>query len=322
MKRPFSNRLHSSDGMADRFRDLLEEADPLVLAGCYDVLSAMMLERAEFPAVFLSGYGVAASLLGNPDIGLTTLLETSLVTRALVTRLGVPVIVDADNGYGNEDNVVRLVSELEHAGAAGMILEDQVMPKRCGHTSNKEIVPLPVYMRKLEAALKARSTSLVVVARTDAVTLDEGIARANAFLKAGADVALIDGLKSLDALKRVGQEVIGPKQVNLIYGGKTPPLSVEELGALGFKVILYSTPALFLVARVLLDQLPRLRVGNDLNTISSESCTFSEFQDFVESRYAAHQAHQAQQAHRKSQSRLRAVREQNSTEEVDRADSE
>jgi 2-methylisocitrate lyase-like PEP mutase family enzyme len=275
----------SSNGMAERLRRMLEEPGPIALPGCYDVLSAMLLEHAKFPAVFLSGYGVAASLLGNPDIGLTTLLETSLMTRAVASRIGIPVVVDADNGYGNEDNTVRVVNELEHGGAAAMILEDQVMPKRCGHTGNKEIVPLPVYMRKLEAALKARTTPLVVVARTDALCLDEGIARANTFLKAGADVALIDGLKSLDALKRVGQEVNGPKQVNLIYGGATPPLSVEELAALGFKVILYSTPALFLAARALMEHLPRLREARDLKSISSASCTFTEFQGFVQARY-------------------------------------
>jgi 2-methylisocitrate lyase-like PEP mutase family enzyme len=120
------------------------------LPGCFDALSAMILERAGFPAIFMSGYGVAASLLGSPDIGLTSLVETAHITRNISNAVRVPVIVDADNGYGNEDNVVRTVRELEHSGAAAMILEDQVFPKRCGHAAGKAIIPLDQYMRKLE----------------------------------------------------------------------------------------------------------------------------------------------------------------------------
>src|SRR5580693_1582544 len=150
--------------MAGRFRSLLDGPRGIELPGCYDVLSAMLLERAGFEAVFMSGYGLAASLLGNPDIGLTSLVETSLVTRNVASAIGVPLVVDADNGYGNEDNVVRTVTELEHAGAAAMILEDQVSPKRCGHAAGKQIIPLDQYMRKLECALRARQTALVVVA--------------------------------------------------------------------------------------------------------------------------------------------------------------
>lgn len=276
---------HSINGMAERLREQLAKPQPLQLAGCYDVLSAMLLQEAGFPAVFLSGYGVAASLLGNPDIGLTSLLETSLMTRAVCARVNVPVIVDADNGYGNEDNVVRTVHEMEHGGAAGLILEDQVMPKRCGHTGNKAIVPLPVYMRKLEAALDARRTPLVIVARTDAMVIEEGIYRAKEFHAAGADVVLIDGLKSIEALRRVGKEVPGLKQVNLIYGGVTPLLSIDELHDLGFRVVLYSTPALFLAARAMREHLPRLYRSGNLNAISAESCTFGEFHGFVQDQY-------------------------------------
>lgn len=275
----------SINGMAEKVRDMLAQPGVVQLAGCYDVLSAMCLEQAGFPAVFLSGYGVAASLLGNPDIGLTSLSETSMMTRHVSNRVRVPVIVDADNGYGNEDNVVRTVHELEQGGAAGLVLEDQVMPKRCGHAGGKQIVPLPAYMRKLEAAISARRTPLVIVARTDALDLDEGIARAKRFHAAGADLLLIDGIKSLEGLRRVGREVPGLKQVNLIYGGVTPMLPVDELHELGFKVVLYSTPALFLVARTLQDHLPRLFQSRDLKAISDQSTSFSEFQHLLQKRY-------------------------------------
>src|SRR5215472_12548312 len=208
---------HSINGMAERFRELLHAPGAVELPGCYDVLSAMLLEQAGFGTVFLSGYGVAASSLGNPDIGLTSLVETALAAKNVANAVRVPVVVDADNGYGNEDNVIRTVYELEHAGAAAITIEDQVFPKRCGHTANKSVVPLDHYMRKLECALKARQTQLCVIARTDAENLDEAISRAKTFHAAGADVTLVDGLKSLDALRRVGEEVPGHKQVNLIF---------------------------------------------------------------------------------------------------------
>ncbi|MGK7914168.1 MAG: oxaloacetate decarboxylase, partial [Prochloraceae cyanobacterium] len=213
--------INSFNGMAERFRQDLNAPGFIELAGCYDVLSAMFLAQSGFEAVFLSGYGVAASFLGNPDIGLTSLVETSTIAKNVSSAVKVPVIVDADNGYGNEDNVKRTVLELESAGAAALVLEDQILPKRCGHSGGKQILPLASYMRKLETALKVRQTSLCIVARTDAMEVTEGIERAKAFHAAGADILLIDGLKSLDDMRRVADEVPGHKQVNLIYGGLT-----------------------------------------------------------------------------------------------------
>jgi 2-methylisocitrate lyase-like PEP mutase family enzyme len=275
----------SINGMAERFRSFLDEPGPIELPGCYDVLSAMLLEEAGFASVFLSGYGAAASLLGNPDIGLTTLSETSALAKNLIAAINVPVVVDADNGYGNEDNVVRTVFELEHAGAAAMVMEDQVLPKRCGHAANKTVLPLHLYMRKLECALAARRTTMPIIARTDAMNLDEAIARAKAFHSAGADVTLIDGLQSLDAARRFAHEVPGPKQINLIHGGRTPLRSVAELHELGFKVILYSTPALFAVTSSLRRVLARLAETHDLRSIADASVGFDEFQQFIEARY-------------------------------------
>jgi 2-methylisocitrate lyase-like PEP mutase family enzyme len=277
---------HSINGMAERLREKLETAGAFPLAGCYDVLSAMLLRQAGFSAIFLSGYGVAASLLGNPDIGLTSLSETAAAAKNTISAVhDVPIIVDADNGYGNEDNVIRTVYELEYAGAAGMIMEDQVLPKRCGHTDDKKILPLPLYMRKLECALKSRQTPMVVVARTDSMDLDDAIARAKDFHSAGADVTLVDGLKSLEDVKRIGDEIPGHKQINLIWGGKTPALPVPELGKLGFKIVLYSTPALFTMAKTLQTTMRRLFETQDLSSIGPESISFKEFQLFVESSY-------------------------------------
>jgi 2-methylisocitrate lyase-like PEP mutase family enzyme len=277
--------MQSINQMAERLRDLLESPRGLELPGCYDVLSAMVLERAGFPAVFMSSYGIAASFLGNPDIGLTTLVETALLAKNISRSVHVPVVVDADNGYGNEDNVVRTVFELEQAGAAAMILQDQVFPKRCGHASGKPVIPLDQYMRKLECALGARQTPLVVVARTEATSIDQAIIRAKQFHAAGADVTLVDGLSSVDALKRVGAEVLGRKMINLIHGGKTPLLASDQLHELGFKVVLYSTPALFTAMDAMLGAMKLLRESRRLDSIGDRSVSFQEFQEFIEDNY-------------------------------------
>jgi 2-methylisocitrate lyase-like PEP mutase family enzyme len=277
--------MQSMSMMAERLRAMLASPQGIELPGCYDALSAMILERAGFPAIFMSGYGVAASLLGNPDIGLTSLVETAHMARNISNAIRVPLVVDADNGYGNEDSVVRTVRELEQAGAAAMILEDQVFPKRCGHAAGKAVIPLDQSLRKLECALTARQTPMVVVARTDAAPIDEGILRAQRFVAAGADVTLVDGLSSLEALKRVGEEVPGDKVVNLILGGKTQLIASSRLHELGFKIVLYSTPALYVAARAMLKAMTLLRETRELDSISSESTTFREFQQLIEVPY-------------------------------------
>jgi 2,3-dimethylmalate lyase len=277
--------MRSINQMAERFREMLAAPQGIELPGCYDVLSAMVLERAGFPAIFMSGYGIAASLLGNPDIGLTSLVETALVAKNISHALRIPLVVDADNGYGNEDLVARTVHELEHAGAAAMILEDQVFPKRCGHAAGKSVIPLDQYMRKLDCALQARQTPLVVIARTDATSIDEGIARAKEFHAAGADVTLIDGLPSVEALKRIGDEVPGHKVINLIHGGKTPLLPSDQLHALCFKIVLYSTPALYTAVNAMLSAMSLLKVTRRLDSISDQSVSFREFQQFIEEEY-------------------------------------
>jgi methylisocitrate lyase len=196
-----------------------------------------------------------------------------------------PSVVDADDGYGNGDNVIRTVHELEYVGAAAVTIEDQVFPKRCGHAANKTIVPLSDYLRKLECAPRARQTRLVIIARTDAVDVEEAITRAKAFHAAGADVVLAHGLKSLADLARVGREVPGHKQVNLINGGKTPILSAPELSQLGFKIVLYSAPALYLATHAVFKQMRTLQETDDLKAISVESVTFPDSQRLIETRY-------------------------------------
>lgn len=271
------------DGAAE-FKKLLSAPGLIALPGCYDVLSAVLLERAGFPAVFVSGYGVAASLLGNPDIGLTSLTETISVARNVVAKVRVPVVLDLDNGYGNEDNVARAVREAEAAGVAAVQLEDQVLPKRCGHAANKQVCDLDTSLRKLDHALAARH-SMCIIARTDSLDLDDAIARATRYHAAGADVTIVDGLGSEAALRRVATEVPGHKQVNLIVGGKTPLLSNAALEAIGFKIVLYSTPGLYVTVKALSAAFGALRERGELAAISDLGVEFGAFQSFIESHY-------------------------------------
>jgi 2-methylisocitrate lyase-like PEP mutase family enzyme len=270
--------------MAGRFRGFLDAPGMIELPGSYDVLSAILLEVG-FAAVFLSGYGVAASFFGNPDIGLTSPTETARLAKNVADAVRMPLVGDADDAYGNGDNVIRTVYELEYAAPAAVTIEDQVFPKRCGHAANKTIVPLGDYLRKLECALRARQTQLVIIARTDAVDVEEAITRAKAFHAAGADVVLAHGLKSLADLARVGREVPRHKQVNLIYGGKTPILSAPEPSQLAFKIVLYSARALYVATHAVFKQMRTLQETNDLKAISVESVTFPDFQRLIETRY-------------------------------------
>jgi len=275
----------SINGMAERFRARLGQRETIPLPGCYDVLSALISEDAGFEAIFLSGYGVAASFLDNPDIGLTTLSETALLARNVVDAVNVPVVVDVDDGYGNEENVSRTIYEVESAGVAAIQMEDQISPKRCGHAEGKRVLPVEQYLSKLAAALKARQTPLCIIARTDSTDLEDAIQRARKYLETGADAVIIDGLRSLEAVRRVGREVPGNKQLNLIFGGKTPILTVDEAQEAGFKILLYSTPALYVTAPALRRFMPALRESRDLKTISEVSLGFDEFQKFIEKSY-------------------------------------
>jgi 2-methylisocitrate lyase-like PEP mutase family enzyme len=278
--------MHSSiNGKSDELRRLLNLPGIIEAPGCYDVLSALILNHLGFNSIFLSGYGIAASLLGKPDIGITNLVETVAVAKNVVNAIDVPLIVDGDDGYGNENNVKRLVHEIEYIGAAALVLEDQISPKKCGHCHDKKILPLPDYMKKLDCALDSRQTNLVIIARTDEPDLNKAITRAKTFHHAGADVIIIDGLNSLEAIKRVGQEVPGPKQINLIYGGKTPILNLSELEKHGFKIALYSTPTLYVAFNSLLENMALLQKTHDLNSISEQSCNFSSFQEFIKQNY-------------------------------------
>ena len=225
-----------------RLRGLLRDGAPLLVPGCYNALSARILERAAFPAVYMTGYGTSLALLGMPDAGLATMTEMHQNARYIANAVAVPVIADADNGYGNAINVIRTVKEYIQTGAAAIHIEDQVIPKRCGHVAGRRVIPLDEAVGKYRAAAQARAEldpDFVIIARTDARgahggSLDEAIARANAYLDAGADLAFVEGPTSVDEVRRICREVKGPIFYNMT--GVSPRFTLEELRALGIAV--------------------------------------------------------------------------------------
>jgi 2-methylisocitrate lyase-like PEP mutase family enzyme len=224
-----------------RLRQLLTDT-PMLVPGCYDAMSARVLERAGFPAVYMTGYGTSLALLGLPDAGLATMSEMHLNARYIANAVRVPVIADSDNGYGNAVNVIRTVREYIQTGVAGIHIEDQAIPKRCGHVAGRRVIPIEEAVGKYRAAAAVRrdlDPDFVIIARTDARgahggSLDEAIRRANAYLEAGADMAFVEGPTSLEELRRVCREVRGPIFYN--QTGVSPRLTADQMKELGIAI--------------------------------------------------------------------------------------
>jgi 2-methylisocitrate lyase-like PEP mutase family enzyme len=230
-------------------RARLAEGKLIVAPGVFDGISAHLVARLGFPAGYLTGAGVAASGFGLPDIGLVTQTEMAERARMAARVLGdVPLIADADTGYGAPLNVVRTVQEYEAAGVAAIQLEDQAFPKKCGHLPDKELIEAGEFVAKLHAALDARTDpDLAVVARTDArgpLGIDAAIARANAYARAGADVIFVEAPRDADEVERIAKEVTAPLLINMVIGGLTPIQPPERLAELGYAIAIYPTQPL------------------------------------------------------------------------------
>ncbi len=259
---------------ASRLRQLLAEPGPVLCPGVYDCLSARIVERAGFPAAFMSGTAVSIAALGYPDMGLQTMTEILNQARNIARSVDIPVIADADTGYGNALNVMRTVREFEAAGLAGIMIEDQADPKRCGHYEGKKLVSTSEMVIKIQAACEARrDDDFVIMARSDARAvegMDATIDRVLRYCEAGADIIFIDALVSVEDLRRVGQSVPKPLKANMQEGGKTPMLHYQELYELGFKLIGYSS----LLQRLL------IKSGADvLELLKREGTTLSAYPD-------------------------------------------
>ncbi len=267
-------------------RNRLKSKKPLVIPGVYDALGAKIAQKVGFEAMFQTGYGTSASLFGMPDYGFIGATETIDNARRICRAVSVPVIVDSDTGYGNALSVWKLVEELESSGAAGIFLEDQRWPKRCGHMQGKEVVPQEEYTEKLSAALDARkSKDFIIVARTDARAtegLDVAIERGKQNKKTGADAIFVEAPKSLDEMKKIGKEINAPLVANMIEGGATPLSSAETLNKMGFKIILYPLSVLYANTFATMNILKELKRSGNTKKYKQKVVNFDQFNDLVE----------------------------------------
>lgn len=272
--------------MATHLRDRLGRDGILVVPAVYDALSARIAERVGFEAVGLGGFLVAASRLGVPDVGTLTMTEMVEACRAMAGAVSIPVLADGDTGYGNPLNVRRTVREYEAAGAQGIVLEDQVWPKQCGHIPGaRQVVPLEEHLKKLEAALEARrDPRTLIVARTDArgaLGFEEALRRGRAYQQLGVDGVFLEALQSLDEVRRAPAELGIPLVANMFSRGKTPLCTVKELEAFGYRIALWVTDALWAAARAVKEVLETLRDRGTTLPVHDRLMGFDEYFELV-----------------------------------------
>ncbi|MGI0029774.1 MAG: isocitrate lyase/PEP mutase family protein [Nitrososphaera sp.] len=265
---------------------LEDSGDIIVLPGVFDALSARIAEHVGFEAMFQTGYGSSAALLGMPDFGLLNAGETLENAKRIISAVSTPVLVDGDTGYGNPLNVWRMVRDLENLGAAGIFLEDQVWPKRCGHMAGKDVIPRDEYLPKLKAAVEARkSKDFVIVARTDArapLGLREAIERGKSYRKAGADAVFVEAPRSVEELKEVAEEIDAPLVANMIEDGITPNLSSQELQKLGYRIAVFPLSALYSATYAMREVLTELKKTGATKQTRRMMVTFKDFNSFVD----------------------------------------
>jgi 2-methylisocitrate lyase-like PEP mutase family enzyme len=280
-----------------KLKEIMERRTAIVVPGAANAMFARAIEDLGFEAVYVTGAGIANMELGMPDIGLTTMTEVAEIVARLASGVSIPIIADADTGFGNPLNIVRTVRTFERAGAAGIQIEDQIFPKKCGHFAGKEVIPIGEMLDKIRAAVDARQDSdLQIIARTDirAVEgLDQAIERANAFLEAGADATFIEAPISVDELARIPREIRAPQIANIVYGGKTPDLGRAKLAEMGFSIVLYANAVLQAALKAGYDVLRALKKDGTLQSVQERLASFEERQravgkhdwDALEARY-------------------------------------
>jgi len=269
-----------------RIHALLEKERTLIFPGVYDALGAKLVERAGFPLTFVSGYSVAATQLGLPDFGYLTQTEMVATAKRVCAAVTIPIIIDADTGYGNALNVIRTVKELIDAGAAGMFLEDQVWPKRCGHMKGKRVIPVEEHVQKIRAAVDARKgRDFFIVARTDARQvngLDDAIARCKRYKEAGADALFIEAPQSVEELKTLARELPPPLVANMLEGGATPLLTKDELETIGLQLIVCPLTALYASAKAMQDMFALIKTAGTTRDHVDRLLPFRQFHDIID----------------------------------------
>ena len=258
----------------------------IVLPGVFDALSAKVAENAGFEAMFQTGYGSAASLLGMPDFGFLNAGENIENARRIIRSVSLPVIIDVDTGYGNPLTVWKIVNDLVAYGAAGIFLEDQIWPKRCGHMRGKDVIGVYEYIQKLRAALKAsENKNFVIVARTDArapLGFDEAIERGRMYRKEGADVVFVEAPQSEDELREIPKKIDAPLLANMIENGVTPTFSADELKSMGYSMVVFPLSGLYGAAYALKNIFSQLKRTGSTKSSKHMMLDFNEFNDLVE----------------------------------------
>jgi carboxyvinyl-carboxyphosphonate phosphorylmutase len=264
---------------------LLAGQRSLVFPGVYDALGAKLVEQAGFPLTFISGYSVAATQLGLPDFGYLTQTEMVAVAKRVCGAVKIPVIIDADTGYGNALNVMRTVEELIDVGAAGMFLEDQVWPKRCGHMKGKRVIPVDEHAQKIRAAVDARrGRDFFIVARTDARQvngLEDAIERCRRYKAAGADALFVEAPRSREELQVIAKELPSPLVANMLEGGVTPLLTQQELEEIGLQLIVCPLTALYASAKAMRDMFGLIKTAGTTKAALDRLLPFQQFHEVI-----------------------------------------
>jgi carboxyvinyl-carboxyphosphonate phosphorylmutase len=284
--RPVTARLTRRPGGPARLRALLDSGQTIVAPGAFDPLSARLVEEAGFPAVYMTGFGTSAALIGRPDVGLLTMTEMAGNAGRIAACVDIPVIADADTGYGNPLNVIRTVGAYEAAGVAGIHIEDQVAPKKCGHMEGKLVIPAEEMVQKVRAAVEARTQpDFVIIARTDARApegLERALQRGRMYRAAGADALFIEALTSEAEAREAIEAFPGvPLLFNWAEGGKTPPISLERVKELGYRIVIFPIAALLAATGAMRRILREIAQAGTPAAAMSELPTFAEFVDFI-----------------------------------------
>lgn len=273
-------------------RDLLASGSIVQAPGAPDALTARLVQQAGFPAVYMTGFGATASRVGTPDLGLLTQTEMTTHARDMVRAVGIPVIADADTGYGGPANMERTIREYVQAGVAAIHLEDQAAPKRCGQLAGIRLIPAEENVRRLRCALAARGRDdLLVIARTDAMPAmgeEEAIRRAKIYQDCGADLVFVDGIKTMAEVEAVAHHVPGPKVVSIVDGNETVALTARDLEGMGFDIVLYAVSTLFSAVKAIRDTLDVLKRDGTPKARAPDMVSYPEYCDIVDlKRFAA-----------------------------------
>ena len=268
-----------------RLKELILASEILIMPGAHDSLVARIIEQAGFQAVTLGGYPATANLLGKPDVSLLSMTEMVEYTRRICGAVDVPVFTDGDTGYGNVTNVFRTVREMERAGAAGMFIEDQVFPKRCGHMEGKQVIPAEEMMAKIRAALDARiDPDFVIMARTDALAvhgIEEAIRRGNLYRETGADLIFVEAPQTIEDMKRINREINAPTLANNVEGGKSPLLTAKKLESIGYNVVVFPIASTYCIAKAVVDLMRELKEKGTTESFLDRMITFASFNELV-----------------------------------------